>query len=950
MKGKIKRYILCLLAVSMMTAGGNIYADDETVKVSSESSEEDESAEEAEKSRKDKRSEAVEKTEFNAELAEKYYSLSGSAEGIDFYTESEDFEDKIWAEFGFSEGEPDRKAELTEKQEAGKDAAEELIKEVKKLGDAVAVYTDTGEPAAEFKKLSSKSGERSFISTKGRFLVTVNEDTGKLISVRTVISTLDSENAFFRDGGKVVDLMQSDNKKLDESFAYKRTEDGMKVYENEDGSEFVWVSEDGTHYYGAFSYTAENDNFRMIVDHRSAIFGIENKDTGYIWWSSPLGATQDTYATDLLVDELRSSNTLNYGVPENRNNNNLLRSGYDSDCKMTVKNIKDGIRITYDYSSAGFRYPVDYTLEDDHMKAYLKVDDIEETNSANIATQITVLGSFGAASSEEEGYFIIPDGSGALVRFNNGRTMGSNAYMQRVYGNDVTVVPTSKGAVTEQIYLPMYGIVKEDNAMLVVASKGDSNALLSVKASKQSNTSYNLCNFTFIVRGTDTFYMSGSNEELTVFERGDINSDDIELLYYPIAKDGADYVDVAARYRDYLVEEKGVKNRTSSNSSALYVDLFGGVLKKKPILGIPITMKTAVTTYDQAVDILTELRDNGVDDMVVSYANWTNDGIKNKVDTGAKPSNTLGGKKDFKSLKSFINDNGYELYPVSDNRDFYSGNGYYSFTSTAVRVSGSYSRIVSYDRAYGIPDGFKKNMSLLSPTYFNKVLGKVADSYDNKGLDGVSIANLTTSLYGDYGKKDISRFDAMNKLIRSYQEMDSTLDNGILADNANAYALPYVSRIKNVPLSSSRFDMFDEDIPFFQLVMHGLIPYSTSAVNGSADAENLILMAAATGSDIQYDMLHTNTTNLKDTEFDIYYYANYKSWTETAAAEYKLLQPIISNVSDSTITGYSKDGDLITTTYSNGTVVKVDFKAKTINFNGEIIDVEKYAEEGGIKF
>ena len=41
---------------------------------------------------------------------------------------------------------------------------------------------------------------------------------------------------------------------------------------------------------------------------------------------------------------------------------------------------------------------------------------------------------------------------------------------------------------------------------------------------------------------------------------------------------------------------------------------------------------------------------------------------------------------------------------MSDNRDFRSGNGYYSFTDTAVRVSGSYSRIVSYDRAYGIPN------------------------------------------------------------------------------------------------------------------------------------------------------------------------------------------------------------------------------------------------------
>lgn len=63
----------------------------------------------------------------------------------------------------------------------------------------------------------------------------------------------------------------------------------------------------------------------------------------------------------------------------------------------------------------------------------------------------------------------------------------------------------------------------------------------------------------------------------------------------------------------------------------------------------------------------------------------------------------------------------------------------------------------------------------------------------------------------------------MEMLEKGYEQLDSSLGNGILADSANAYALPYVSHITNVPLSSSHFDVFDEDIPFYQLVMHGVI-------------------------------------------------------------------------------------------------------------------------------
>jgi hypothetical protein len=243
-------------------------------------------------------------------------------------------------------------------------------------------------------------------------------------------------------------------------------------------------------------------------------------------------------------------------------------------------------------------------------------------------------------------------------------------------------------------------------------------------------------------------------------------------------------------------------------------------------------------------------------------------------------------------------------------------------------------------------------MSLLSPSYFSEVFSEVSSNYKSAGLSGISIGSLTTSLYGDYGKKGISRYSAMNLLTESYSDINSNLSGGILADSANAYALPYVSHITEVPVCSSRFDMFDEDIPFYQLVMHGIIPYSTTAVNGSADSETLLMMAIATGSNLYFDMLYEDTSTLKDTDFDEYFYANYAHWIDTASAEYKLVSEILSGVSDCTIDDYtmSEDGNLVTAEYSNGTVIKVDFANKLIDCNGNEYDLTKYAEEGGIKF
>ena len=110
----------------------------------------------------------------------------------------------------------------------------------------------------------------------------------------------------------------------------------------------------------------------------------------------------------------------------------------------TIENVKNGVKVTYYYNKAGFSFPVEYTLEEDCLKASLKVSDIKEPKDEKIATEVTLMSSFGVASDTEDGCFVIPDGSGALVRFNNNKTMDTNAYTQRVYGNDITAVRSAE--------------------------------------------------------------------------------------------------------------------------------------------------------------------------------------------------------------------------------------------------------------------------------------------------------------------------------------------------------------------------------------------------------------------------------------------------------------------------------------------------------------------------
>lgn len=670
---------------------------------------------------------------------------------------------------------------------------------------------------------------------------------------------------------------------------------------------------------------AENERFRLMVYDETAVFGLQDKTNNYIWWSSP-DVAEETELSPVAVENLKSSAVLRYGEVEKRTDNNYLRSG-SSACTVGIADIENGVRFDYNYESYGFRFYIDYTLENDHLKASLKTSEIVEKSRADIATEISVLGSFGSADSTEEGYFVIPDGSGALIDFNNGK---SGSYRQKIYGDDITAVPEKKYSETEQVYLPVYGIVRENNAMLAVASKGDANAFITAEVAGQSG--YNTCSFAFVLRSTDTYYMSGnSTERLTVFENGGIDCGDIEILYYPVSGEKMSYVDVAGVYRDYLLNECNVRPVADENYSPLYVSFYGGTEKKKSFMGVPFMRKQALTGYSDAERILKEIN---ADSAVVSYMDWTDSGIKNKIDTTAKPSSILGGQKDFMELTNYIENNGYEFYPTAENIEYYSGFGK---ISGAVRVSGVYAKVPDYSIVYGTPDGYRKKRFLLSPEDFGEVIEKTGRNYSGAGFEGISVGKITSVLYGDYGKNKVTRFRAMENIVKSL----SATGMNILADGANAYVLPYVKHIINVPLNSSGYDIFDCDVPFYQIVMHGIVPYTSTPLNTSADIDDMLLMSAVTGSNLHYDLISCDTDILKDTEYDNLYYANAGYWTETVSEQYNKISPLLRAVSSATISGYVTEdsGNLITAEYSDGTVIKADFENKTITFNDDIISL-----------
>lgn len=760
------------------------------------------------------------------------------------------------------------------------------------------------------------------------------------IKMRKLLAVLAAAAAI---GGMTVSVYSDDSAAAEETAAEESSEDsGSKSKKTRTVEEVLDKMET----------MAENDKLELLYYKKEDLIALKNKANGYIWWSTPVNAKASN-AKGAQVQELLSGLTLTYGDPEKRRTAKLASNNKsERDCEK----IENGMRLTYTFASEkdangnktdpGITIPVEITLEDDHMKLHVNTSEIVETkpsaSNGKLTTGLTFMSTFGAGEMDEEGYFVIPDGSGAVVEFNNGRT-GYSAYAGKVYGRNLTAVPTTKPTVTRQVYLPMYGIVKDGNGMLVVADKGDGCATINSYTSRQNSTDYNACYFSFELRTADEYLMGGEANPLKVFEKRGIHVPEVEVRYYPIAGDDIDYVDIADAYRDYLVTEKGVEQKT--DDASLYVDFYGGTLKKQSVVGFPVEMKTEITGYESAQKILEILKAGEAGKIVVDYADWTNDGITGKIADSASPSGTLGGKSKFKALLKYAEGNDIMIYPETDITTFVSGGGYHTFTDTAVRVSNAFARLYVYDLAHGIQSKFYDPLSLLSPNSYKEAYSKAAKSWSKAGLDGMALGGGTTMLYGDYSRKTSSRDETIMKLQECYQTVKDSVGS-VLAEGANAYAIPYADHITNVPLCSSKFDMFNYDIPFYQIVMQGLAPVSTTPVNGDPEPEKLILQAIASGTAPGFDMIFEDASELKDTRYDGLFYAHYAYWTDTASGSAKLYEEVLGGVKDKKITAYSEEDGVITTVYEDGTEIVTDLNKRTVKANGKTYKLADYIGKG----
>lgn len=588
-----------------------------------------------------------------------------------------------------------------------------------------------------------------------------------------------------------------------------------------------------------------------------------------------------------------------------------------------------------------FDITIQYILDGADLVVKVPMEQIEY-NQAYPIVELGILPYMGAANKEEKGYVLVPDGTGGIINFNNGKT-GQQTYLSEMYGWDYGV---SRDMVVDETKssFPAFAVsnTTKGSSFLCVSEEGSSYSSVKSDIAGKDN-GYNYGRFVYkMIHGEDMDISSKSDTTVRSFESS-LPKENLSQRY--ILSDENDYVHLAENYRKYLMKRYPELVKKEEATVPMAVELIGAVDNTEHILGYPVTRSLPLTTYKQAEDILKQLKGAGVEDLSAKYTGWFNTGVNQLSAAKVKLVGRLGGKSDIKSLATYASATGgldlflnaKFMYVMKDKLM----DGFGVNRDAAKFVSREVCELYTLD-----PIIYQTNEDypecdlyyLVKPSYTIANIDKYLDTISTYGVRNIGFEDVGNTLAGDYNPKDrVSREASMNKQV---DKLKSLKESGslVMTASGNQYAVPYSDYVTDMDIDPRAVNIIDESVPFYQIALHGLVNYSGSAINLSEDETDMILKSAETGAGLFYAFMYAPTSELQDGDYTQYYACNFMDWKDTAVELYNRFEAELSGVYNQYIIGHEKlASGVYKTIYENGKTVLVNYNYADYNYNGTTV-------------
>lgn len=637
-----------------------------------------------------------------------------------------------------------------------------------------------------------------------------------------------------------------------------------------------------------------------------------------------------------------------------------MQEGFTEVIGMTLEdrdamNEKFGVETE---AAKNFWIPLDYQLTETGLNVSIANDEIQYDKNTFAIASINLLQYFGSASRTESGYMFVPDGSGAIINFNNGKTNISDAVKVQLYGLDEGREREQRPFDNQNAYLPVFGIKKENSALFAIIESGDTGATITADIAGKSTKiiDRNRCYPSFKLCEYEELTFSSTQKTSRIYQN-EMSSFDISVSYTLLEGDKANYSGMAEYYRNYLME-KNVLSQKDFSSVPFNIELVGAYDHKTAFLGVGYTEMKAITTFEQCREIIQKLSDAGIKNISVNYKGWCNNGIRNSVFNKIKVLNELGGKNGLSDLLAFADSLGVNLYFETELAYVYESEWFdgYSQLRDASRLV---TRDIAYHYQYDVVSKLASEenfATIVSPSVIYNIDAednsksnavKVLDDLKKLGVRGVSLGSLSKDLTGNY---KINDFYDRDKVAKTYTAVAQEYKNNfsVMGKGVNSYMLGYVENIFEISNTSSMFNLADYSVPFYQMVIHGCIQYSGEPINLNGDTRTVFLQAVEAGAGMYYRWCYEPNDQVQDLTFEGMYSLNYSSWLDEAIAMYKEYNELLASTAGEFITAHENVAENVNkVTYGNGVEVYVNYNSYEYTAaDGTVVAAKSFARGG----
>ena len=669
---------------------------------------------------------------------------------------------------------------------------------------------------------------------------------------------------------------------------------------------------------------SENSFFRFDYDEEGADVYITDKRSGKVWSNT---VDESYYKAELSNRNMLSQlMAVTYATEDGRISIvNIFDNGEEAG-NFELSHRYEGGKVILSVLVADDSIAFDiYMWVDEQGFSYeIPVESIKETGK-NMLVNIQMMPAFGAAISGEDGFTLIPDGSGALMYYKTYDDPNARLYTYPFYGTDVQDIEEineNREQGYQNLMLPVYGISHHDGAMLAAVTEGEADTVLNISPSGFQFSGLNRAYLTFnyriyystVVNGGDYIQIVPNNYAST-------RSVKIFLL------DGEHntYSDMAVAYREYLESTGELTQKENSGEIPLVVNLVMGA-NEKSLLGSKLI---AATTYSQAAEIAADLGKN-TQELYLILDGWGSGGC-DMLPTSPSLERKFGGTGKWKELTNVCRENGVSLYLNMDfvNADEDTGD----FNNRKDTIRSGYGSVVNSDGRY-----------LLNPVrvleeYYDKAVSKM----NLEAESSIQFDTVGSLLTYDHSKSSATSRTTAQQVYEEVLAKAAKEIGNVAVEGGNQYVLPYASLVSEIPGTDSEYYLTDKAVPFYQIVVHGCVDYTSTAGNHAYDLQYQKLKWVETGSLPYFILTHESPVILNTTSRNNLFSSQYSVWHETVKEIAQEFNDKLGDIWNQQIARHEEKDGLILVTYEDGTCIYINYTEQAIELDGVLVPAMDYS-------